>query len=173
MSAQNPRAALEARALERVAVLMDYERRHPRQGPDAQGRPYDPVRDVINGWRSEWVQGERTEIDDARTATIRSRTWEGFAWADHRFVLSDRWGNAVIVGYNEDARAWFVDSTTPVQLPDEWVAQFVAELDALGNISGLENPRALHEEIVRAAGPTAPTIPSLDEVAHFLQARRS
>jgi hypothetical protein len=165
--------ALQARAQEKVAVLTEYEQRHPRQGPDRDGRAYDPVRDVIEGWRSAWVVGERTEIDAARTETIKTRTWEGFAWADHRFVLSDDHGNAVIVGYNEDAKKWFVDTTTPVHLTVEWVTRFIADLEELGNISGLENPRDLHQRIVALVGATAPTIPSLDEVAEYLRARRA
>jgi hypothetical protein len=156
-----------------VAELTEYDRRHPERGPDAEGRTYDPERDLIAGWRTPWVTGERTEIDAVRSATIKARTWEGFAWADHRFVVSDQWGNAAIVGYNEDARRWFVDTTTPVRLPPEWVAEFVAELDALGNITGLENPRELHERIVGVAGDRHPTIPSMDEVAEFLRGRRA
>ena len=155
-----------------MAILTEYEQRHPGQGPDRDGRPYDPARDVIDGWRSTWVIGERAEIDAARTATIRSRTWEGFAWADHRFVLSDEHGNSVIVGYNEDARRWFFDSTTPVHLPLEWVTQFIADLDELGTIGGLESPRELHERIVALAGSTHSTVPSLDEVAEYLASRR-
>jgi hypothetical protein len=165
--------ALEARAQEKVAILTDYERRHPRQGPDRDGRAYDPERDVIEGWRSTWVVGERAEIDTARTATIKSRTWEGFAWADHRFVLSDERGNALIVGYNEDARKWFVDTTTPVHLPVEWVTEFVTDLEELGTIRALEDPRDLHERIVALAGATHSTVPSLDEVAEYLAARRA
>ncbi len=165
--------ALHARAQAKVAILTEYERQHPRQGPDRDGRPYDPERDVIDGWRSTWVVGERAEIDTARSATLKSRTWEGFAWADHRFVLSDERGNALIVGYNEDARKWFVDSTTPVRLSVQWVTEFVADLEELGTISGLENPRDLHERIVALAGATHSTIPSLDEVAEYLAARRA
>ncbi len=173
MSTINQDAALQARAREKVAALTEYEHRHPHQRPDAAGRPYDPVRDVIDGWRSTWVVGDRPEIDEVRTATIKTRTWEGFAWANHRFVLSDEQGNAVIVGYNEDAGHWFVDTTTPVRLPVEWVTAFVADLEALGNISGLENPRELHARVVALAGGTHPTIPSMDEIAEYLAARRA
>ncbi len=165
--------ALQARAQDKVAILTEYERLHPHQGPDRRGNPYDPVRDVIDGWRSGWVEGERAEIDAARTATIKARTWEGFAWADHRFVLSDEQGNSVIVGYNEDARKWFIDTTTPVHLPVEWVTQFIADLDDLGNINALADPRELHGRIVALAGSTHSTIPSVDEVAEYLHARRA
>ena len=85
-------------------------------------------------------------------------------------MLSDEQGNAVIVGYNEDARKWFVDTTTPVRLPVEWVTGFMADLEALGNITGLENPRELHDRVVRLVGVTHPTIPSLDEIAEYLAA---
>lgn len=38
---------LQERGQKMVDRLMAYEADHPRQGPDADGRPYDPVRDVI------------------------------------------------------------------------------------------------------------------------------
>ena len=56
--------------------------------------------------------------------------------------------------------------------PVEWVTEFVADLEALGNITGLENPRELHDRIVELAGATHPTIPSLDEIAEYLAAPR-
>ncbi len=87
--------------------------------------------------------------------------------------MSDERGNALIVGFNEDAAKWFIDTTTPVELPPEWVAELVAGLDPDGRISRLGNPRDVHAEIVRAAGTTHPTIPSLDEVADYLTARRA
>jgi hypothetical protein len=49
----------------------------------------------------------------------------------------------------------------------------VTDLDELGNISGLENPRDLHARIVALAGPMHSTIPSLDEIAEYLRARRA
>ena len=41
---------LQERGQKMVDRLMAYEADHPRQGPDADGRPYDPVRDVIVAW---------------------------------------------------------------------------------------------------------------------------
>jgi hypothetical protein len=165
--------ALQQRGQEMVDVLMAYERQHPNHGPDAAGRPYDPVLDVIMPWLGGGVPGARPEVDEARTKTIKSRTWEGFAWANHRFVVSDERGNALIVGFNEDAGKWFVDTTTPVELPPEWVADFMAGLELDGRITGLENPRDVHAEIVRSVGAASPTIPSMDEVAEYLSARRA
>ena len=85
------RRAPGARAGRRSTTLTEYERRHPRQGPDADGRPYDPVRDVIDalalGDGSTAIGAEIDEV--AHRDRSRSRTWEGFAWANHRFVLSD------------------------------------------------------------------------------------
>jgi hypothetical protein len=165
--------ALQQRGQDMVNVLTAYEARHPNGAPDADGRPYDPVRDVIKPWFAAPGPGARPAIDEARTRTIKSRTWEGFAWASHRFVVSDERGNALIIGFNEDAGKWFIDTTTPVELPPDWVAQFVAELDPQGHITGLENPRDVHREIVQHADPTSPTIPSMDEVATYLAARRA
>jgi hypothetical protein len=166
-------AALQERGKKMVAQLMAYEAAHPRQGPDADGRPYDPVRDMIVAWLQVPEPGTRAEVDDVRSRTIKSRTWEGFAWANHRFVISDEQGNALIIGYNEDAQHWFVDTTTPVHLPPEWVAEFVSGLDPEGRITGLENPRELHAEILRAAGALSTTVPNMDEVAEYLAARRA
>lgn len=165
--------ALQERGQEKVNLLTAYDQEHPRQGPDAQGRPYDPVRDVILAWCGDAALGIRAEIDEVRTGTIKSRTWEGFAWANHRFVVSDERGNALIVGFNQDAGKWFIDTTTPVILPPEWVAGFIAELDPEGRITGLENPREVHDEIVRTVGSNQSTIPNLDEVAEYLRARRA
>ncbi|MGZ4737538.1 MAG: hypothetical protein ACXV8R_18210, partial [Acidimicrobiia bacterium] len=67
MSTFNSDAELQARAQEKVEALSEYERRHPYQRPDRDGRPYDPVGDVIDGWRSAWVAGDRREIDEVRT----------------------------------------------------------------------------------------------------------
>ena len=165
--------ALQQRGQEKVDALMAYEAQHPRQGPDASGRPYDPVRDVIEPWMASPWPGERVEIDEARTRAIKSRTWEGFAWANHRFVVSDERGNALIVGFNEDAGKWFIDTTTPVELPPEWVAEFFARIDPEGRAAALGTPREVHTEIVRLAGVDQPTIPSMDEVAEYLTARRA
>ncbi|MGZ4690246.1 MAG: hypothetical protein ACXVKA_14585 [Acidimicrobiia bacterium] len=165
--------ALQEQGREKVALLAAYEARHPRQGPDAEGHPYDPVRDVILTWLSDPSSGTGCDVDEVRTATIKSRTWEGFAWANHRFVVSDERGNALIIGYNEDARKWFLDSSTPVRLPTEWVADFIAEVDPEGRITGLEDPRELHDEIVRVSAGTCRTIPSLDEIAEYLRSRRA
>lgn len=168
----NQDRALQVRGQEMVDTLAAYEAQHPRQGPDVEGRPYDPVRDVIVGWLGD-ASGGRGEIDEVRSATIKPRTWEGFAWANHRFVISDERGNALIIGFNEDAKKWFMDTTTPLALPLEWVAGFVAELDPDGRITGLEDPRELHDEIVRVVAGTRSTVPSQDEIAEFLQARRA
>jgi hypothetical protein len=168
----NEDVQLQDRARERVNQLNAYESRHPGQGPDADGKPYDPVNDVIFSWLGDESANFDFEVDEIRTATIKSRIWEGFAWANHRFVLSDERGNALIVGYNEDARVWFVDTTTPVRLPVEWVADFVAEIDVGRTMTGLENPREVHEAIVHTVGGTTPTIPSLNEVAEYLRSRR-
>ena len=163
--------ALQQRGQEKVDVLMAYEAQHPRQGPDATGHAYDPALDVIMPWMGSPEPGVRPEIDEARTQTIKSRTWEGFAWANHRFVVSDERGNALIVGFNEDAGKWFIDTTTPVELPPEWVAAFVAELDPEGRLATLGSPRDVHAEIVRMANRQ--TIPSMDEIADYLTARRA
>jgi hypothetical protein len=165
--------ALQQRGQEMVNVLTAYEAQHRNHGADAAGSRYDPVLDVIMPWFAGPGPGERPQIDEVRTQTIKSRTWEGFAWANHRFVVSDERGNALIVGFNEDAGKWFIDSTTPVELPPDWVVQFVADLDPDGRITGLENPRDVHAEIVRMAGATHPTIPNLDEIATYLAARRA
>jgi hypothetical protein len=165
--------ALQQRGQQMVDVLMAYEAHHPRQGPDAAGQPYDPVRDVIMPWLASPAPGVRPAIDEARTTTIKSRTWEGFAWANHRFVVSDERGNALIVGFNEDVGKWFVDTTTPVELTPEWVSTFIAGLDPEGRATGYGTPREVHAEIVRLAGGGQPTIPSMDEVAHYLTARHA
>jgi hypothetical protein len=164
--------ALQQRGQHMVDVLTAYEAQHPRHGPDAAGRPYDPVLDVIMPWLGSPEPGLRPQVDEVRTRSIKPRTWEGFAWANHRFVVSDERGNALIVGFNEDAGKWFIDTTTPVVLPPEWVAELVAGLDPEGRISSFGNPGEDHAEIVRLANGQ-PTIPSLDEVADYLTARRA
>jgi hypothetical protein len=165
--------ALQLRAQEKVVQLNAYEALHPRQGPDAQGRPYDPVADVIWPWLEDDPTKARAEIDEVRTATIKSRTWEGFAWANHRFVLSDERGNALIVGFNEDAKKWFMDTTTPVVLPPDWVANFMAEFERDGRLEGLYDPRDIHAKIVETVGYIVPTIPSVDEIAAHLSSRHA
>jgi hypothetical protein len=165
--------ALQLRAQEKVVQLNAYETRHPRQGPDAEGRPYDPVVDVIWPWLEAGPSEARAEIDEVRSATIKSRTWEGFAWANHRFVLSDERGNALIVGFNEDAKKWFMDTTTPIVLPREWVANFVSEFERDGRLDGLHDPRDIHAKIVETVGGVFPTIPSVEEVADHLSSRNS
>jgi hypothetical protein len=164
---------LHDRARAKVAQLSAYEQRHPRQGPDTEGRPYDPWRDVIRDPFTDGWDGGRAEIDEVRTAIIPTHTWEGFAWANHRFVLSDERGNSVIVGYNEDARQWFMDPITPVRLSAEWVAEFMASYDPDGLITGLEEAGEIHDAIVRTLGGRQPTIPSYDELAEFLSTRRA
>lgn len=164
-------AALHERGRRKVAELEDYERRHPGHGPDADGRPYDPWHDVIiDPWDGELGSADR--IDAVRTEVIARRTWEGFAWANHRFVLSDERGHAVIVGFNEDAGRWFVDTNTPVHLPDTWMDQFMADFAGDRTLTGLEDGRALHDEIVAAVGPSHTTVPAKDDVEAWLARRR-
>jgi hypothetical protein len=162
---------LHERARRKVAELSEYEARHPGQGPDAQGRPYDPWHDVImEPWDGPF-SGDR--IDTVRTEVIARRTWEGFAWANHRFVLSDSRGHSVIVGFNEDARRWFVDTNTPARLPPAWVAEFMQDFSGERTLTGLEDPRALHDEIVARLGASRTTIPSRPDVEDYLRSRRT
>lgn len=165
-------ADLMSRARRMVAALSAYEERHPRQGADAQGRPYDPWRDVIaDPWATEELFDGRNLVDAIRTRTIASRAWEGFAWANHRFVLSDEHGRCVIVGFNETAGRWFVDVHTPVRLPAAWVASFIAEYGADGRLDGLRDAGEVHEAIVRDLGRVRTTIPSRAEVEECLVPR--
>ena len=165
-------ADLMSRARWMVAALGAYEERHPRQGPDAQGRAYDPWRDVIaDPWATEELFDGRNLVDAIRTRTIAPRAWEGFAWANHRFVLSDEHGRCVIVGFNETAGRWFVDTYTPVHLPPAWVVEFIGEYGADGRLDGLDGAGEVHEAIVRDLGRFRTTIPSRAEVEDCLAAR--
>lgn len=163
---------LMLRARQTVAALSAYEQRHPGQGPDAKGRLYDPWRDVIaDPWATEELFDGRNLVDAIRTRLIAARTWEGFAWANHRFVLSDEHGRCVIVGFNETAGRWFVDTYTPVRLPAAWVAEFMGEYGSDGRLDGLRDAGELHEAIVRDLGRVRTTIPSRAEVEEYLGSR--
>jgi hypothetical protein len=164
-----PEVELQERARRKVAELSEYEARHPRQGPDAQGRPYDPWQDlVVDGAPAAGLE----RVDTVRTEVIPRRTWEGFAWANHRFVMSDERGHAVIVGFNEDAGRWFVDTNTPVRLPAPWMDEFMRDFTGDRTLSGLEDPRALHDEIVTRLAATQSTVPSRHDVEdHLLRLR--
>lgn len=165
-------ADLMSRARRMVAALGEYEELHPRQGADARGRTYDPWRDVIaDPWATEELFDGRNLVDAIRTRTIASRAWEGFAWANHRFVLSDEHGRCVIVGFNETAGCWFVDTHTPVRLPAAWVSAFIAEYGGDGRLDGLDGAGEVHEAIVRDLGSIRTTIPSRAEVERYLADR--
>lgn len=162
---------LHERGRRKVAELEAYEARHPGRGPDAAGRQYDPWHDVIvDPWDDELATGERMDV--VRTEVIPRRTWEGFAWASHRFVLSDARGHAVIVGFNEDAGRWFVDTNTPVRLPDAWMDEFMADFAGDRTLTGLEDPRALHDEIAARIGPAGGTVPAKSDIESWLLRRR-
>lgn len=162
---------LHERARRTLARLTEYEDAHPAHGPDAQGREYDPWHHVVLGAGTGGDSGER--IDVVRTEVIARRTWEGFAWANHRFVLSDAYGHAVIVGFNEDAGCWFVDTNTPARLPAAWVDQFIDDFTGDRVLSGLEDPSTLHREIVTGIGERATTVPSHADVEDHLRRRRA
>jgi hypothetical protein len=164
------RARLIERARELTAALQRYEARHPGRGPDQNGRAYDPWKDVVHDpFEADAATGP---IDEVRTAAIDERTWEGFAWASSRFVVSNERGEYAIVGFNEDAGRWFVDDNTPVALPDEFVDGLMAEYEAVTPLAGFEEPRTVHQSVVAAFGRTKGTIPTIEEVSAYLERRR-
>ena len=165
-------AALRALALRKIADLEEHEARHPRLAPDEHGRPYDPWNDVIVD-RYHGMLDASDQIDMIRSEVIARRTWEGFAWARHRFVMSDERGFAIIVGFNENAGRWFLDTNTPVRLPPEWVAQFMDAFDRDGELTGFEPPRDVHAQVVATLGAHRSTIPNLDEVTEYLRSKRA